>query len=301
MKIIDRYITTECLKVFLICVLGFILVFLLVEITDKIKYYFSCNPTGWLMLKYFLVKLPGYLFFAMPLSILMGGMLALLMLARHSEVIAMQANGLDALSIARPVLVLGAVASVLMFLMNETVIPWSNSYSEYVQNVEICEKKDSTLFKSDQIWLRTRDSITHIRKFDPDQQTLERVSMVRWDDHYNVHDRLFADKAKWWKNQWIFYGVNRAVRTADGRFVTDTVPSMVGPLNKTPEDFQGVERLAKEMNLTQLGDYIDQLVMEGQHPVRYLVDWHDKLAFPFVCLIMSALSVPFAVKVNPRG
>ena len=32
------------------------------------------------MLKYFLVKIPGYLFFAIPLGILMGGMLSLLIL-----------------------------------------------------------------------------------------------------------------------------------------------------------------------------------------------------------------------------
>ena len=51
------------------------MVFLLVEMTDKMKLYFQHNPSGWLMVKYFLVKLPGYLFVAIPLAILMGGML----------------------------------------------------------------------------------------------------------------------------------------------------------------------------------------------------------------------------------
>jgi lipopolysaccharide export system permease protein len=55
------------------------------------------------------------------------------------------------------------------------------------------------------------------------------------------------------------------------------------------------------MNLSQLGDYIDRIDREGQAPTRYLVDWHDKIAFPLVCLLMAALSVPFAVQVNPRG
>ncbi|MBI5249676.1 MAG: LptF/LptG family permease, partial [Desulfomonile tiedjei] len=111
MRIIDRYITFEFLKVFTLCVLGFVLVSLLVEATDKIKFYFEHNPSGWLMAKYFLVKLPGYLFFTVPLGILMGGMLSLLMMARHSEIIAMQANGIDALSIARPVATIGLVAA----------------------------------------------------------------------------------------------------------------------------------------------------------------------------------------------
>lgn len=301
LRIIDHYITKEFLKVFSICVLGFTFVFLLIEITDKIKYYFAHNPSGWLMAKYFLVKLPGYLFFAIPLSILLGGMLSLLMMARHFEIIAMQANGIDALSIARPVLLIGCAASLIMFVVNETVVPWSNSYSEYIQDVEIAGKSDTTFFKSDQIWLRAPDSITHIRKLDPSRESLEGISVIRWDSDYNFTERLFADKAKWWNDHWIFYGVNRTTRDPDGRFQVETLPSMTGPLSKSPEDFSRVERLAKEMNLTQLGDYIEKVSQEGQVPTRYLVDWHDKIAFPLVCLIMAALSVPFALKVNPRG
>lgn len=301
MRIIDRYITVEFIKVFSLCVLGFILVFLLVEVTDKIKFYFEYNPPGWLMAKYFLVKLPGYLFFTVPLGILMGGMLSLLMMARNSEIIAMQANGIDALSIARPVVVIGLVSAFVMFAMNETVIPWSNAYSEYIQNVEIAGKSDATYFKRDQIWMRSPDAVTTVQKFQRSDNTLERIAQVRWDADYNFIERVYADKAKWWRDHWVFYGVNRTIRTADGKFEVEMLPSMVGALKKRPEDFDRVEKIAKEMNLTQLGDYIDKLAEEGQSPTRYLVDWHDKIAFPFVCLIMAALSVPFAVKVNPRG
>lgn len=301
MRIIDRYIIREFLKVFAICVTGFILVFLLVEITDKIKYYFQHNPSGWLMLKFFLVKIPGYLFFAIPLGVLLGGMLSLLMMARHSEVIAMQANGIDALSIARPVLLIGAVASVVVFLLNESVVPWCNRYAEYIQDVEIAGKKSMTVIRKDQIWTRSPDSVTHIRKFEPAKSLLENVSIIRWDPDYRFVERIYADKAKWWKDHWVMYGVNRTVRSHEGRFIVESIPSMVGPLDKDPADFGRVERLAKEMNLVQLGEYIDELEKDGQIPTRYLVDWHDKLAFPLVCLIMAALGVPFAVQMRPRG
>ena len=74
-----------------------------------------------------------------------------------------------------------------------------------------------------------------------------------------------------------------------------------GELSKPIEELERVETLAKEMNLIQLGTHIDKLIQEGQAPTRYLVDWHDKIAFPLACLIMAALSVPFAVKASPRG
>lgn len=301
MRILDRYITVELLKVFAICVAGFMMLLLLVEITDKIKYYFKYNPPGWLMMKYFLVKIPGYLFYAIPLGILMGGMLSLLIMARHSEVIAMQANGIDALAVAMPVMRVGLVASLLMFAANESLIPWSNRYSEYIQNVEIAGEKETALYKRDQIWLRSRDSIVHVAKYDRDTQTLERVSILTWDANYDFSVRLFAEKARWWKDHWMLYGVSKAAKSEDGRFQVEVLPAMVAPAIKSPDELAKGEKPTAEMNLVQLDKHIERLEAEGGSAGRLLVDWHDKVAFPFACLIMSALSVPFAVRVRPRG
>ncbi len=301
MRILSRYIISEFLKVFFICLTGFILVFLLVEITDKLKYYFEYNPTGGLMLKYFLVKIPGYLFFAMPLSILLGGMLSLLIMAKNSELIAMQANGIDALAIARPVLLVGLVASGLMLVANETIIPWSNRYAEYIQNVEIAHKPDTTYVKHNEIWMRSPDSLTHIKRFDKPRLALKGVTVIKFNRDYQFVERIFADQGKWWRDHWVLYGVNRTVRTSDDHFQVEAFPTMTAPFDKRPSDFEKVESSAKDMNLHQLGRYIRQMEDEGQTPTRPLVDWHDKLAFPFVCLIMACLSVPFAAKLNPRS
>jgi lipopolysaccharide export system permease protein len=300
-KIIDRYIGVEFFKVFTICVMGFVLVFLLIEVTDKIKYYFQYNPPGSLMLKYFLVKMPGYLFYAIPMGILLAGMLSLLMMARHSELIAMQANGIDALHIAKPIMLIGLGWSILMFMANESLIPWSNRYSEYIQNVDIAGKADTTYFKKDQIWIRSSDSIIHVGNFDRSDQSLHRITLMRWNPGYDFVERLYADKGRWWHDHWMFYGVHRTMRTPEGKVAVETLPSLEVTLGKTPEDFERVEVSTKEMNIGQLGAYIEKLLDEGQTANKHLVDWHSKIAFPVVCLIMSALSVPFAIKTNPRG
>jgi lipopolysaccharide export system permease protein len=124
---------------------------------------------------------------------------------------------------------------------------------------------------------------------------------VLCDADYTFAERLFADKAQWQTDHWVFFRVQRTVGTSDGGIALERIGSMVGPLDKSPQDLQKGEQIAKQMNLVQLGEYVDQIIQEGQSPQRYLVDWHAKLAFPLVCVIMAALSVPFAVKINPRG
>jgi lipopolysaccharide export system permease protein len=167
--------------------------------------------------------------------------------------------------------------------------------------VEIAGKPDATFLQRDQLWVRSPDSITHAGKLDRTTAALDRITVIRWNANYEFIERLFADKAKWWNNHWMFYGVNRTVQASDGQIVMESIPSMIGPLKKTPMDFDRIEMATKEMNMAQLGDYIDRMTEDGHTPARYLVDWHDKIAFPMVCLIMSALSVPFSIKISPRG
>lgn len=300
-SILDRYIIREYLKVFALCVSGLALVFLLIEITDKLKFYFAHNPSTFLMFKYFVVKTPGYFFYVVPLGMLMGGMLSLMMMAKNSEIIAMQANGIDALGVARPVLLLGIIGSALLFVANESIIPWSNRRSEEIQDEIIHKRPSQTVIRRDQIWMRMPGQITHVKKFVPSNRSLESITIVRWNGAYDFMERIYADKAIWRNNRWMMYGVNVTRRDPDGHFSVKAYPWMVGPLEKPPEDFGRVERLAQEMNLWELGDYIKKLREEGYRPTRYLVDWHDKLAFPLVCLIMAALGAPFAIKTSPRS
>jgi lipopolysaccharide export system permease protein len=301
MRILDRHIIGEFTKIFIICAGGFVLMFLLIELPDKIKNYFQYDPHPWLMVKYFLCKTPGYLYYVVPLGFLISAMLTLLIMARNSEIIAMQASGVDAIDIARPMFIIGLVGAAGMFLLNETLIPWSNRKSEEIEKVEIAKKEERTLYKGGKIWFRTPEAVTYVARFIPESNSLEDVTIVQMDEDYNFLQRLHAIKARWWDGKWIFYGVNRTRLNSEGKFVVDTVASMKGPLEKPPSDFKRVERLAIEMNLWRLSDYIKKLEEEGHPTHRYLVDWHNKIAFPFVCLIMALLGVPFALKVNPRG
>ena len=59
------------------------------------------------------------------------------------------------------------------------LFPGQIRYSEYIQDVEIAGKPDTTYFKSDEIWMRSPDSIIHIQKFDKSKQILDRVSIIK--------------------------------------------------------------------------------------------------------------------------
>jgi lipopolysaccharide export system permease protein len=48
------------------------------------------------------------------------------------------------------------------------------------------------------------------------------------------------------------------------------------------------------MNLVELGDYIRTTESEGYDATPYRVDWHAKIAFPLVCIIMAVIAATIA-------
>ena len=54
------------------------------------------------------------------------------------------------------------------------------------------------------------------------------------------------------------------------------------------------------MGLAELGRYIRKVEREGYGATRYRVDYHSKIAAPFVCIFLSVLGAGIALRGNMR-
>ena len=70
---------------------------------------------------------------------------------------------------------------------------------------------------------------------------------------------------------------------------------------ETPDYFETAEPIAEMMTVAQLKRYIDELAASGFNVVPLTVDLQQKLAFPFVTLVMTLLAVPFGMTTGKRG
>ena len=63
-----------------------------------------------------------------------------------------------------------------------------------------------------------------------------------------------------------------------------------------PEDMGMIVKSAQEMNFTELWDYVRRLKTSGYKAVRYEVDLHGKIAYPFASLLMVMIATPFSLQ-----
>jgi lipopolysaccharide export system permease protein len=85
------------------------------------------------------------------------------------------------------------------------------------------------------------------------------------------------------------------VRNAeDGSYTVRFLERLPVALDFKPQDLKRVVKASEEMNLLELADYIETAEAEGYDATSYRVDWHAKIAYPLVCIILSIIAVAVA-------
>jgi lipopolysaccharide export system permease protein len=67
-----------------------------------------------------------------------------------------------------------------------------------------------------------------------------------------------------------------------------------------PEDLRKIVKNSEEMNLLELKEYIAQVENEGYEATIYRVDFHAKIAYPFICLIMCIIGTGISFRKNMK-
>jgi len=82
----------------------------------------------------------------LPIALLLAALYTLTHHARHNEITAMRAAGVSLWRLCVPYLVVGFIASIILFALNEFCVPYSSGWAEriknrYVQNQTIPTRK----------------------------------------------------------------------------------------------------------------------------------------------------------------
>ncbi len=125
LKVIDRHILAEWLKIFAV-VLAATVGLLLVQVMFDDFPDLQERNAGWLdVVVYLLVKLPGMLAVIVPMALLVSFLYALGQLHRNNEITALRAAGLSVVRITRSLWVVALLMCGVMWALNASVVPWS--------------------------------------------------------------------------------------------------------------------------------------------------------------------------------
>jgi lipopolysaccharide export system permease protein len=309
MRILDRYILKSVLRIFLLCVLSFLLLYVVVDAFANLDDFLKQKTSLTLLTRYYLAYLPIIFVQIAPISCLLSVLYTFGKLNRDNELIAMRASGLSILQIAKSVMVLGAIVSVLVFWVNDRFVPRSLFVTQKLKiymetgSKKAQEKENETITNLSIYGLRNR--LFFVNKFIPSTNTLEGISILEHDKDQNITRKIIANKGVYKDGLWTFYQCvtydfdeNDQVK-GEPKYLDEEIVS----IPETPQDFLDQRQSPDFMTISQLDFYIQKLSGSGATAVirNLTVDLFQRFSAPLTSFIIILIGIPFSLIMRKRA
>jgi len=309
--LLDVYISRSYLRLLgltFVSLLGLFYISSFIDLSEKL---FKGQTTLPKLLSYFWYATPQFIYYVIPIAALVSVLVTIGLLTRNSELIVMRACGVSLYRVAVPLLVFGAAASGVLFVLQDSVLAYSNRRAEELRH-EIRTGQPRVAAVLNRRWVVGEGgAIYHYEFFEPRRRELWNLSV------YNVEPRawrmdriLFAAAARYQegsrpgseaRGRWVLRegwvrDLQPAGETKSYQRFTDRALRM-----EPPEYFGSEQPVADRMTYRELKRHIESMRAAGLNVIPLLVDLHSKVAFPFVGIVMTLIAVPFAVTTGRRG
>ena len=226
----------------------------------------------------------------MPVSMLLGSIVALGMLADHNELMAMQAGGVSVRRISAAVLGAAVLMMILSLVLAEFVSPPMDQHAR-IQRSRAMYGKGVMLSKLG-FWIRSGQDFVHVGRT-IDRSSAADVEVLELDDTGNLKRYIYARKADFGTDdQWQLSTLIERVVTDQG-IQSRELAHLSIPAPVEPEQIGILELPPDSLSLTDLAGYIAGLRQRGQNADRHSLALWQKLTLPFVNGAMVLLSLTF--------
>lgn len=306
MRLLSRYVCRYFLGYFCGGVVACAGLLLLVELFDRID-TFVARQVLWSDAVYYLaMKLPWMVYQMMPAACLLASVVTFSTLNKHHETIAIRAHGISPLLLTRPLFFVGCVVCVLLLMAQEYVLPYTNQAYNLIWRTRIQRVKTDPrlgLFKKGQIWYRSAQRIWSAQTSVPLEQRLLGVTIYTMDAQGVIRERYDAAEARHDGQGWVLLqGVRRKFNAA-GLFagLPEPFTEYRVAFPEGPEEITALRKEPEEMSLSETLASAHALQQQGVADPLYMVEFHGKLAYAVLCILMVGFGMPLALHMNRNG
>jgi lipopolysaccharide export system permease protein len=290
MRILDVYIGRSFINYFFLIILILMVLFSLFELLSQLDdvgkgSYRLTNAFGFVAL-----TLPKRLLDLMPVSTLLGGILALGMMADHGELVAMEALGVSTLRICAAVLVTGIFLILISGILAEMVVPGMEQLARK-SRAQALSATGVTLTRQG-FWARKGNLYIHVDKMCCEGVAAD-LDIFEFDNKGRLQTLTHAQNAKLLdNNQWLLNEITRKT-IAENEVITKKIETITLDSFLSADQVSVLELPPYSLSTPNLIRYINALHQSGQNAEQYSIALWRKLTVPLTTGAMVLLSLSF--------
>jgi lipopolysaccharide export system permease protein len=310
MSLLQRYVLKKFIYCYVMSAAGLIGIFLIVDFFERVDEFVRRDIPYWDLTLYFICKVPSIVFYMAPQAVLIATVITLASLARDNEIVAMKACGIGVVGITLPIIGASFMIALLVLANNEYIAPFAAKKANYIFKVKV--QGNPTYGDSyieiervgDEVWFVAKDkAIWHVRQFDPDGGRMDNVSIFYRLNDYSIHKRIDAKEVIWDGKQWEFFDGFIRTFVSGGLDTTTYYKKKTFPVEETLSDFiiNNKTIRSEELSLRKLHKKIQELTAEGKNTLRSRVEFHQKISYPFISIVLALLAIPLSLRSSRHG
>ncbi len=304
MKTVRRLFYVDIVSSVSFVALAFLSLFFFIDFVDELADVGKrSNYTALHAAVYSLLELPGHVYELMPIAVLIGTIYALSRMAQSSEYTILRTGGLGPGRALSLLATLGIVFAVLTFVVGDYLAPLAEQQAAHVQ----ASFKGGLRVGRSGAWLKDRQPTADgERSFSINVGSaggggvLRDIRIFEFDASGRMMKRIAAsnalvDKQATWTlvdvtvTRWSNDSPNQAPAVVD-----ELLPKLVWHSTLSASVVAAAVLPLGTMSTLELARYIDHLADNEQAAQQYEIQFWKRALYPFACLVMVALALPFA-------
>jgi LPS export ABC transporter permease LptG len=306
MTILDRYLLHKVLVPFFYCVIGFVSVWLVWDLSVNAPDFLAGHATLGLILKFYLLQIPSVIVLSVPVGLLLALLYTLTQMSRRNEIISMLCAGVSLWRIFVPLVALGLLMTGVLALMNYQLAPQAGAIREQIKGeikfgFKMGHGVTNHLFRN-----RENRRLWFLSRLYTEQQQATDIEIIQQDESGTVTEKWYAPHAYFVPATatWVLDNARHVTVDASGNLVaSESSPKLeITGWKETPWKIASSTMNSDFLGLPELNDY---LRFNAEFPrmrlAPYFTHWHYRWSLPWVCLVVVFIAGPLGVVIGRRG
>ncbi|NUN69844.1 MAG: YjgP/YjgQ family permease [Bacteroidetes bacterium] len=296
-KIVDRYILKQFITTTVFGLITFMAIFVIIDLMENLDDFLDNNVANGIILQYYIAFLPEIVKLMTPVAVLLASLFTTGKLAGNNELTAMKAGGMSIYRYMLPLITVAFLVSGISVYFNGWVVPYANQQKFSIERRYLNKNIESSVRTN--IYLQDgKKRIVYIAYYDGTRNIGTRSSIQEFTD-----STLISVARRWDGLSFSYDSVagvwsmgigKQRTMTANGERVENFDSYFFRDLTFAPKDIVKKVERPEEMNYTELGEFIVRQQNSGNDAARWIVDYHNKVAFPFASVIVVLFGIPFS-------
>ncbi|MDQ6809568.1 MAG: LptF/LptG family permease [Verrucomicrobiota bacterium] len=304
MRLLDRYVIRNFLQAYIYCIIGFISIWLIFDVSDNISTFLEDRVSLRMVGQYYLTQVPQILVILLPVSLLLALLFCLGRMSRTNEIVSMLTAGVSVPRVIAPLVLIGLLTTAASTALNWSLSP----HADYARKTVLeANSRRKQMGITGQIFRNRTDNRTwFIQQFFPGANDFTTVQVLQQDANDNIVTNYFATRATYHPETkaWELKMLKRVNYDAAGNITkNEDLPSLtITDWSETPFRLSSANFRAEFLSVPELRDY---LFFNSDFPPILLAPFRThlqyRLALPWGCFIVVLIAAPLGIGYSRRG